>query len=167
MKQIEELKIVSNKNAKLKNNFCDNLNLESFHLNIIHDKKKSWNELLKRHKNNQINIFPKKNIIKMNKMQSLGNFSILGRQKPLNIIEYGDFLEILYVGNKKFKNDKLSFDYGDEIFIPGKSDKKVYKNKMERLKGFNILKKPKIKSKNRIEKLISYKDFRFSYIFTN
>ena len=153
MKQIEELKIVSNKNAKLKNNFCDNLNLESFHLNIIHDKKKSWNELLKRHKNNQINIFPKKNIIKMNKMQSLGNFSILGRQKPLNIIEYGDFLEILYVGNKKFKNDKLSFDYGDEIFIPGKSDKKVYKNKMERLKGFNILKKPKIKSKNRIEKL--------------
>ena len=147
LKQIEELQYISNNNNNNPINenkkFFDNLDLESFHLNIIHDKKKSWNEILKRHNVNKINIFPKKRNI-----------------KPINVIEYGTYLEILSLNDQqKTTKGILSFEYGDEIFIPGNNQNKIKKNKIERLKGFNIFKKQKYKAKNKIEHLNDIKIF--------
>ena len=138
--------------SNLNNKNIYNMKLESFNFNLINKKPKiiklSWNEINKKENVNYVNIIGKKGIKKPLLIQKTGKLTFNGIKKPKNIIYFGDYIEILSTTNLKRPKDKLSFEYGDELFIPGKQKAK---NIVDKIKGFNIFKKPKIKIKNIIQ----------------
>ena len=144
----------------------DNINYREFHglstqkfnFNFIKDninrKIPHWdNKILRRQNVNFINVKTKNKIIKID--------------KPFNIIDYGSSISIFPKIIQNEEKQKLSLGYGDEIFISGKPK---FKNKIERIKGFNILRKTKQKiiikeNENNInEKLVLKKNPNSSYI---
>ena len=151
--QIEELQY------NLNNKEFNNMELQSFYINFINetvnnnifdDKFKSWNKIVKKQNTNFINLYGTKKIKKPLKIQKLEKVTILRSKKPLNVIDYGTYLQILSTNDKQTHKSNISLEYGDDLFIPGKE--KV-KNEIVKLKGFNIFKKYKPKKKNIIEHL--------------
>ena len=140
-KEIEEL------NNNINNKDFFDMSIQSFQFELKNKNKNnnlSWNEITKKEKLDSINILGKGNNMKILIIQKLGKFTINGKEKPINIIDFGTNIEILpSIKIKKTKTNNLSPQYLDEIFLSGKQK---FQNVKQRIKGFDILKKEKPKN---------------------
>ena len=140
--QIEKMKYIRNNK-----DFYD-LTMQKFSFNFINDNiyRKWINKNLKRQNIKFINITGVKNINKEHKhfkIQEIENLTILRSKKHINnIIDYSSSISIIPKIKKIIEKPKISLDYVNEIFLPGKTQ---FINVIERLEGFNILRKEKPK----------------------
>ena len=108
--EIEEYK--SNLNDKI----FYNMKIQAFFISYITENKKkkdknifkkiSWNEMIKEENVDSINIFRAKKTNPLS-IQNYEKFSIFGIKKPINVIDYGTYLEILTMDDEKSEKQKL------------------------------------------------------------